>query len=180
MNQGQENQGCGTSNDLGIFLQPASQCSEVQEFSTSANQTFSAPLAPTQDSPLPNTPSKMYLHAHSTLPWPFLWLHWIRADCNLPAFMENNFSCSFYHPEMKYLGISLVAEWIRIRMPVQGPWFWSLGQEDPLEEEMATHSRILAWEIPWTEEPGGLHSMRLQRVKQNLATNSKCYPCFTQ
>ena len=36
---------------------------------------------------------------------------------------------------------------------------WSLGQEDPLEEEMATHSTILALEIPWTEEPGGLESM---------------------
>ena len=38
------------------------------------------------------------------------------------------------------------------------------GQEDPLEEEMATHSSILAWEIPWTEEPGGLQSMGSQRV----------------
>ena len=40
----------------------------------------------------------------------------------------------------------------------------SLGREDPLEEEMATHSRLLAWEIPWTEEPGGLQSMWSQRV----------------
>ena len=40
----------------------------------------------------------------------------------------------------------------------------SQGREDPLEEEMATHSTILAWEIPWTEEPGGLQSMGLQRV----------------
>ena len=40
----------------------------------------------------------------------------------------------------------------------------SLGQEDPLEEEMATHSSILAWEIPWMEEPGGLQSLGLQRV----------------
>ena len=40
----------------------------------------------------------------------------------------------------------------------------SLGQEDPLEKEMATHSSILAWEIPRTEEPGGLQSMRSQRV----------------
>ena len=40
----------------------------------------------------------------------------------------------------------------------------SLGQEDPLEEEMATHSSILAWRIPWTEEPGGLQSMGSQRV----------------
>ena len=40
----------------------------------------------------------------------------------------------------------------------------SLGQEDPLEDEMATHSNILAWEIPWTEEPGGLQSMGSQSV----------------
>ena len=40
----------------------------------------------------------------------------------------------------------------------------SLGQEDPLEEEMATHSSILAWKIPWTEEPGGLQSTGSQRV----------------
>ena len=40
----------------------------------------------------------------------------------------------------------------------------SLGQEDLLEEEMATHSSILAWEIPWTEEPGGLQYMGLRRV----------------
>ena len=39
----------------------------------------------------------------------------------------------------------------------------SLGQEDPVEEEMATHSSILAWEIPWTEEPGGLKSMDLKK-----------------
>ena len=40
----------------------------------------------------------------------------------------------------------------------------SLGQEDPLEEEMATHSSILPWKIPWTEEPGGLHSLGLQSI----------------
>ena len=40
----------------------------------------------------------------------------------------------------------------------------SLGREDPLAEDMATHSRILAWKIPWMEEPGGLQSMGLQRV----------------
>ena len=43
----------------------------------------------------------------------------------------------------------------------------SLGQEDPLEEEMATHSSILAWKIQWMEEPGGLQSMGLQRVGQD-------------
>ena len=43
----------------------------------------------------------------------------------------------------------------------------SLGQEDPLEEEMATHSSVLSWRIPWTEEPGGLQSMGSQRVRQD-------------
>ena len=47
---------------------------------------------------------------------------------------------------------------------VQETWVLSLGQEDPLEEGMATHSSILAWKIPWTEEPSGLQSMRSQRV----------------
>ena len=46
----------------------------------------------------------------------------------------------------------------------------SLGEDDPLEKEMATHSSILAWEVPRTEEPGGLQSMGLQRVRHNLAT----------
>ena len=45
---------------------------------------------------------------------------------------------------------------------MQETWVRFLGQEDPLEKEMATHSRILAWRIPWTEEPGGLQSMRSQ------------------
>ena len=49
----------------------------------------------------------------------------------------------------------------------------SLGQEDPLEKEgMATHSSILAWDIPWTEEPGGLQFMGMQRVGHNLGTNT--------
>ena len=48
----------------------------------------------------------------------------------------------------------------------------SLGQEDPLEKGMATHSRILTWRIPRTEEPGGLQSMRLQRIGHNRVTNT--------
>jgi len=51
--------------------------------------------------------------------------------------------------------------------------FRSLGQEDPLEKEMATHSSALAWEIPWTEEPGRLQSMGLQRVGHDLATKQQ-------
>ena len=48
----------------------------------------------------------------------------------------------------------------------------SLGQEDPLEKCMATHSSILAWRIPWTEEPGGLQSMGSQRVRHDGATDT--------
>ena len=59
---------------------------------------------------------------------------------------------------------SLVAQRLK-RLPVmQETWVRSLSREDPLEKEMATHSSILAWRIPWTEEPGGLHSTGLQRV----------------
>ena len=47
---------------------------------------------------------------------------------------------------------------------IQKTWVHSLGQEDPLEKEMATHSSFLAWEIPWTEEPGGLQSMGSERA----------------
>ena len=47
---------------------------------------------------------------------------------------------------------------------MQENWVPSLGREDPLEKRIATHSSILAWRIPWTEEPGGLHSMESQRV----------------
>ena len=46
-------------------------------------------------------------------------------------------------------------------------WVQSLGQEDPLEKEMATHSSILAWKIPWTEGPDGLQSMGSQRVRHD-------------
>ena len=48
-------------------------------------------------------------------------------------------------------------------------WVQSLGQEDPLEEGMASHTSILAWKIPWTEEPGGLQSTGSQRVRHNPA-----------
>ena len=52
-------------------------------------------------------------------------------------------------------------------------WVQPLDWEDPLEEEMATHSSILAWKIPWMEEPGGLQSMGLLRVRHNLVTEQQ-------
>ena len=52
---------------------------------------------------------------------------------------------------------------------MQETWVRSLGWDDPLEKEMAPHSSILAWEIPWTEEPGGLQSMGLQKSGTQLS-----------
>ena len=60
------------------------------------------------------------------------------------------------------VSISLVAQMIKKLTAMQETWFRSLGQKDLLEKEMPTHSSILAWEIPWTEEPGGVQSMRSQ------------------
>ena len=67
-------------------------------------------------------------------------------------------------------GASLVAQSGKNLPAMQETQVQFLGQEDPLEKEMATHSSILVWEIPWTEEPGGLQSMGSQRVGHNLAT----------
>ena len=58
---------------------------------------------------------------------------------------------------------SLVAQSLKRLPAVRETWVQSLGREEPLEEGMATHSSILAWRIPWTEEPGGLWSMGLQK-----------------
>ena len=58
-----------------------------------------------------------------------------------------------------------VAQMVKNLPAMQETWIWSLGWEDPLEKGMATHSSILAWRIPWTEEPGGLQSMGSQTEK---------------
>ena len=74
-------------------------------------------------------------------------------------------------------GGSLVAQMVKNLPAVQKTWVQSLGWEDPLETGMATHSSILAWSIPWTEEPGGLPSMGLRTVGDNFATKPP-WPCL--
>ena len=69
-------------------------------------------------------------------------------------------------------GASLVAQLVKNLPAMQETQVGFLGREDPLEEEMATHSRILAWRIPWTEEPGRVQSTGLQRVGHDLVTKS--------
>ena len=74
---------------------------------------------------------------------------------------------SFWYP----LFISLVAQRIKRLPAMQETWVRFLGWEDPLEKEMETHTSILAWRIPWTEEPGRLQSMGSQRVRKDWATS---------
>ena len=66
-----------------------------------------------------------------------------------------------------YYGLSLVAQSVKNLPAVQETQVQSLGWKHPLEEEMATHSSILAWEIPWTEEPGRLKSMGSRGIVYN-------------
>ena len=62
---------------------------------------------------------------------------------------------------------SLVAHRLKLLPPTRETWVRSLGREDPLEKETVTHSSILAWRIPRTEEPGGLHSIGLHRARHD-------------
>ena len=68
---------------------------------------------------------------------------------------------------------SLVAQTVKNLPAMRETWVRSLGWEDPLEKGMATHSSILAWRIPWTEEPDRLQSMESQRVRCDLATEQR-------
>ena len=63
--------------------------------------------------------------------------------------------------------LSPLAQAVKNLTGMQKTWVQCLGQEDPLEKEMAIHSSSLAWKIPWTEEPGGLQPMGSQRVAHN-------------
>ena len=75
----------------------------------------------------------------------------------------------------------LVAQRLKYLPAMQETWVRSLGREDPLEKEMATHSSTLAWRIPWTEEPGGLHSSRghkeLDTTEQLHLDMRRCKDC---
>ena len=75
-------------------------------------------------------------------------------------------SCiTFFH--MRSFWASLMAQRLKHLPTMRETWVRSLGREDPLGEDMATHSTILAWRIPWMEEPGGLQSTGSQRVRHD-------------
>ena len=76
--------------------------------------------------------------------------------------------CSLSGSSVHGISQTRVLEWVAIAFSaMQETWVQSLGREDPLKKEMATHSSILARRIPWTEEPGGLQSMGSQKVVHN-------------
>ena len=72
--------------------------------------------------------------------------------------------------DFHFFWTSLVAQTVKCLLTMRETWVQSLGQEDLLEKEMATHSSILAWRIPWTEKPVGQQSMGLQGVEHNLVS----------
>jgi len=71
------------------------------------------------------------------------------------------------YQEVESLRTSMVAQMVKRLPTMQETWVRSLGQEDPLEKEMATHSSTLAWKTPWMEEPGRLQSMGTGRAGQD-------------
>ena len=73
---------------------------------------------------------------------------------------------------MFQLTTSLVAQLVKNLPAMQETWVQSLGWEDPLEEGMTTHSSILAWEIPWTEDPGRAQSMGVSNSRTRLSNSS--------
>ena len=79
---------------------------------------------------------------------------------------------------LQYFGASLVAQTVKNPPAVQETWVQCLRWEDPLEKGMATHSNILAWRIPWSEEPGMLQSMGSQRVGHNWATFTSLHSSY--
>ena len=76
------------------------------------------------------------------------------------------------HLDAPMSGASLVAQMVKNISAMQETQVWSLGWEDPIEKGMTTHSSILAWRILWTDEPGRLQSMVLQRAGHDWVTNT--------
>ena len=83
--------------------------------------------------------------------------------------MPNTHRCEAKWKSMSKCSASLVAQMVKHLPAVQQTWVRSLGWEDPLEKEMATHSNILSWKIPWTEEPGSLQSMGVTKSQTWLS-----------
>ena len=98
-----------------------------------------------------DTTERLHFHFHTKIGMIQRRLAW-------PLHKDDTRICETVH----IFGTSLIAQLVKNPLATQETWVRSLGWEEPLEKEMATHFSILAWEIPWTEEPGGLQSMGSQ------------------
>ena len=101
--------------------------------------------------------------------WP-IYIKFLRRQDFYLSFTTYFYVIYLFALQYLHYWVSLVAQPQRTRLPVQEMRVGSLGCEDPLEKEMASHSSIPAWEIPWTDKPGELQSMCHERVGHDLAT----------
>ena len=98
------------------------------------------------------------------------WFHWENTvETALPKPIKS-LKNAIYSSTQEIDKIYVVAQMVKRLPTIQETWVQSLGWEDPLEKEMATHPSTLAWRIPWTEEPGRLQSLGSQRVGRDWAT----------
>ena len=114
--------------------------------------------------PFPTLEKEMATHS-STLAWRIPWREEPGRLQSMGSQRVRHDRATFHFHFQSWA--SQVAQMVNCLPAMWETWVRSLGQEDPLEKEMATHSSTLAWEVPWMEEPGRLHSMGLQRVRQD-------------
>ena len=96
----------------------------------------------------------------------------------LPSTIWNRYMYHFYFNIWLLLGVVLVAQKVKKLPAMQENGVQSLDWEDPLKKEIATHSSVLDWRIPWSEEPGGPQSMGSQRIRHNWATNTHTHDYY--
>ena len=107
--------------------------------------------------------TRCYFYSHSHGLKTRKWQNWVCAQASFTPDL-----CFHVSTALNFIiGVGMVAQMIKNPPLVQETWVQPLGQEDPLEEGMATHSSILAWRVPWTEEPGELQCIGSQRVRHN-------------
>ena len=99
----------------------------------------------------------------------YLLISWPQSPSTviLEARKRKSVTASTFSPSICHEVMEPVAQMVKCLSTMRETWVPSLGQEDPLEKEMAIHSSTIAWKIPWTEEPGGLQSMVSQGVGHN-------------
>ena len=105
-----------------------------------------------------------------------MWTDLVPARGSKQAVKRRGPTGRHYNPILNFQWASLVTQMVKDPPAMQETWVWSLGWEDPLEQGMTTHSSILAWRTPWTEEFGGLHSMGSPKVRHDCMINTFTVP----